>query len=266
MRRVLATTALLLVFSRTASAQVPPGPPVRTAPVQAEIAAQASFDTGYLLALYMRQLAAAGMPPSQADIDEATQQYFTNGAAATGVPASGPGAANFHNGAEVMTYPVSGVTPKEAATGQADGGVSARASSEGDASVEGTGARNEPSTPAAPSPPQMGATQLQPGTSRAMESSCSPLEIQAAMALATQFATSSQAQPAASECPPAPPPTLVALPVEMASTPASGTEVECPPTPSGWSRVVVALGGFLVGGLGVALWSRHRPLRIAHRR
>jgi hypothetical protein len=258
---------------------VAPGPPVRTAPVQAEIAAQASFDTGYLLALYMRQLAAAGMPPRQADIDEATQQYFTNGAAATNVPASGPGAAYFHNGAaamgapssgpgaayfhngaEVTAYPVSGVTSKEGPAGQADGGVSVPASSEGDASVEGTGARNEPNMPAAPAPPQVRVPQLQPGTS------CSPLEIQAAMALATQFANPSSAMPAASACPPTPPPRLVALPVEMASTSASGTEVKCLPAASGWSRVASALGGLLFGGLGVALWTRPRQLRAAPRR
>src|ERR1019366_9466210 len=114
---VLVTLLAPLAFAQTAAGQA-----VRTVPTQPEIAAQATFDTGYLLALYMAQLAAAGTPPSQADIDEATRQYLTNGAAVTSVPTSGPGAAYFHNGAEVMAFPTQPVAPAPEATVSAGAG------------------------------------------------------------------------------------------------------------------------------------------------
>src|SRR6202035_537570 len=87
MRRTLPAIVVVLLFAPDAWAQpVAAEPPARTTPTQSELAAQASFDTSYVLALYMAQLAAAAAPPSQADIDEAAWQYFTNGAAVTGVP------------------------------------------------------------------------------------------------------------------------------------------------------------------------------------
>src|SRR5271155_4494413 len=102
MRRTLAAGVVgLLLLARTAAAQTTTPEPVSpaTPPLQGEgvAAAQASVQTSYLLALYMMALANAGTPPSPADIDEATRQYLTNGAAATGVPSSGPRAAYFTN-------------------------------------------------------------------------------------------------------------------------------------------------------------------------
>ena len=142
MRRALSATVLVLLLAPDAAAQpVAAEQPARAVPMQAEIAAQAAFDTGYLLALYMTQLAAAGAPPSQADIDEAARQFLTNGAAVTGVPStgpgaeyfrngatvtgvpsSGPGAAYFHDGADVMAYPTPRVIPAPGATNQAGAG------------------------------------------------------------------------------------------------------------------------------------------------
>jgi|HubBroStandDraft_4_1064222.scaffolds.fasta_scaffold203513_1 hypothetical protein len=61
MRRTLPAIALVLLLAPDASAQ-PVAAEQPTVPMQAEIAARASFDTSYLLALYMAQLAAAGAP------------------------------------------------------------------------------------------------------------------------------------------------------------------------------------------------------------
>src|ERR1700722_6552937 len=109
MRRTLTAIALVLFLAPDAFAQsVAAEQPAPTMPTQAGMAVQASFDTSYLLALYMTQLAAAGAPPSQADIDAAARQYLTNGAAVTGVPGTGPDAEYFRNGAAVTAVPNSG--------------------------------------------------------------------------------------------------------------------------------------------------------------
>src|ERR1019366_10121808 len=65
MRRALAATVLVTLLAPQAFAQTAAGQAVRTVPTQPEIAAQATFDTSYLLALYMVQLAAAGAAPPQ---------------------------------------------------------------------------------------------------------------------------------------------------------------------------------------------------------
>ncbi|HEY4011916.1 MAG TPA: hypothetical protein VGM06_01150 [Polyangiaceae bacterium] len=52
--------------------------------------------------------APAGRAPTQAEIDEAVHQYFTNGAAVMSVPSSGPAADYFRNGASVTSVPTSG--------------------------------------------------------------------------------------------------------------------------------------------------------------
>jgi hypothetical protein len=74
---------VVVLLSPDASAQVAAGQSSRLDPMQVEIAAQATYDTSYRLALCMTQLAAAGNAPSPADIEEAAHQYFTNGAAVT---------------------------------------------------------------------------------------------------------------------------------------------------------------------------------------
>ncbi|HEX3346022.1 MAG TPA: hypothetical protein VHS09_15670, partial [Polyangiaceae bacterium] len=118
MRRILAAmVAALLLATVDASAQPylrqqPPSP--QATPNQ--IAAQSGVDSAALLLLYMRQLASTGQPVSQTDIDEAARQYFTNGAAVSTVPTSGPGAAYFQNGAAAVGY---GASPAPTVAGQA---------------------------------------------------------------------------------------------------------------------------------------------------
>jgi hypothetical protein len=284
MRRALAAIVLVLLLAPEASAQVSAGQPARIVPVQAEIAAQATFDTSYLLALYMTQLAAAGTAPSQTDIDEAARQYFTNGAAMTSVPSSGPGAAYFqngaavtgvansgpgaayfHNGAEVMAYyPAPQVTPAPVATGEAGAGLVGSESYEQDAGVQRATASTEDAAP-------MGAAAVQPAPTSevragaSMWPTCSPLEIEAAMAIASQFSTAAS-RPSATSCTPSIASTSVAPPAETAPTSAVAPAPNCPPGPSALSRIAPALAGAFFGGLGIALWLRPRPLRVAQHR
>ena len=197
MPRALAAILLVLLLAPEASAQVTSGQTAGMAPVQAEVAAQASFDTSYLLALYMAKLAAAGKAPSQADVDEAARQYFTNGAAATSVPSSGPNAAYFqngaavtalpssgpsaayfHNGAEVMAYyPAPPAAPAPVATGEAsagligselnDAGIPRPVASTEDAAPTGTATLQPAPTPEVPA-----------GASTAPGLTCAPGEIE----------------------------------------------------------------------------------------
>jgi hypothetical protein len=273
MRRALAAIAVLLLLAPQASAQV--GPAARTLPTPGEIAAQASFDTSALLAAYMAQLAVAGNPPTQADIDEATRQYFTNGAAVTSVPSSGPGAeyfrngavvtsipssgpgaAYFHNGAEVMAYyreppPSQAPEPPRSA-------VPTWVASE--ANEEEAGAPEQPpvAAPARAAAPPAPATEVRTAASAPAGPTCSPLEIEAAMAIARQFAAAAAVPSPAGSCPPTtvrPP-----APEPIATAPASEAGPACPAAPSPGSRVVVALGGVLLGGFAVALWAQRRRL------
>jgi len=73
----------------------------------------------FALAQTVTQSAAARVSPEAAERQVAN--YFTNGAEATTVPSSGPGAAYFQNGAEVLAAPTSVVpfafAPPEAETG-----------------------------------------------------------------------------------------------------------------------------------------------------
>jgi hypothetical protein len=280
-----------MLLAPDASAQTLAEQPARTLPMQAEIAAQASFDTGYLLALYMTELAAAGAPPSQAEIDEAARQYLTNGAAVTGVPStgpgaeyfrngaavtgvpsSGPGAAYFHDGADVMAYPTPRMTPAPDATNQAGPGAVASESYEEDAgtsqTVANTGQGPETRLSEAQPPPvsELGAAPTTMGLTR------SPLEIEAAIAIASQFATAAAAPRPAASGSPATASNQVPLPVEVPkaveAAPARVAEPapECPAGPSLLARIATALAGAILGGLAVALWSRPRPLRVAHGR
>jgi hypothetical protein len=262
-----------LVLAPEASAQVAAGPIARIGPMQAEIAAQASFDTSYLLELYMTQLAAEGAAPTQAEIDEATRQYFTNGAAVTSVPSDGPGAAYFtegaavtgvptkgpsadyfHNGAEVMAYYP---TPKLTGAPGASGSTTASPMA---ASVEPAPPETQEAAsigiPVAPPEP---VSEVQAGTGKAGRLTCSPAEIEMALAIGREYATAS----APTSCVPptrpsepssafpfrgaAPAPTVVANPaLSCATGPA--------PLPVLFSRVVAALCGALLGGLAVVLW------------
>jgi len=290
MRRALSAIVLVLLLAPDAWAQpIAAGQLARTVPTQAEIAAQASFDTSYLLALYMTELAAAGAPPSQSDIDEAARQYLTNGAAVggvpstgpgaeyfrngaavSGVPSSGPGAAYFHDGADVMAYPNSRVTPAPGATNQAGTGAVASESYEEDAGTSqgvantGEGPGTRPGEPALVSEVDVG--------SRTTGLPCSPLEIQAAIAIASQFATAAAPPGPATSSSPATDSNPVPLPVEAAKAVeavrgrVAETVPRCPVGPSLLARIATALAGAIVGGAAVALRSRPRPLRIAQSR
>jgi hypothetical protein len=255
--------ALVFLLAPEASAQMLPGQPVRTVPTQPEIAAQATFDTSYLLALYMAQLANAGTPPSQADIDEAARQYFTNGAAAVSVPTSGPGAAYFRNGAEVMAYPTAPAAPAPATTVEtsAAGGESY----EEDAGVAPANA--ESAAPAGITPAQSApAPEVVVGPYAATGLTCPPGEIEAALAIATQFATTVAPAPPAASCPPSGASTFVPPRIEPSPATAVEPAPSCPTGPSVASRIAPALGGALLGALAVVLWSRPRPVRVTRAR
>lgn len=238
------------------------------------VATQASFDTGYLLAVYMAQLASAGTPPSPADIDEATRLYLTNGAAVTGVPTRGPGAAYFQNGAEVTAVPTTG---SGAAYFQNGAAVMAYPSPRATA-AQGTTVAAGPAPQPSVSAPEPGVASLSPqsqsGAGTATDLTCSPREIEAAMAFASQFAV------AAAPAPPTEPsytPATAPISVAPSVTPAAGTvpalvkgpfaltPLACPSGPSPWSPYLAAAIGAILGGFAVVLWSRPRVLRVAHR-
>jgi hypothetical protein len=275
MYRTISAIVLVLLLAPDASAQpAAAGQPARTAPMQAEIAAQASFDTSYLLALYMTQLAASGAPPSQADIDEATRQYLTQGAAVTGVPSSGPGAAYFHDGAEVTAYPTPPGTPAQGATNLAGTGAVASGSYEEDAgtsqAVPTTGEERQ-TTPESGGAQPAPVSEAEPGP-RTTGLTCSPREIEAAIAIGGQFATATAPpKPAASYAPstasnPVPSPVEADNALEAARAPVAEPAPKCPASPSLLARIATAVAGAVLGGLAVALWSRPRPLRVAHGR
>jgi hypothetical protein len=265
MRRAIAAVALVLLFAPEAWAQRA-GPQARTAPIGPEIAAQASFDTGYVLALYMAQLAATGTPPSQADIDEAARLYFTNGAAVVGVPSSGPGAAYFRNGAQVMAYPAPQAAPSVAVA--AGKGAFGNEPSSEDAGAQGTAVGAEEVAPpgASATGPARSSAEAGSGASAAAGSTCTPLELEAAMALASQFATAAAPATPVPACMPAPPSTSVPPRTALAPVFVAEAAPSCPAGPSLFARIAPALGGVLFGGLAVALWSRPRSFRPTHPR
>jgi hypothetical protein len=256
-------------------------------PTPVEVATQASFDTRSVLAGYMARLAAAGTPPSQADIDEAARLYFTNGAAVTSVPSSGPGAAYFTNGAAVMAVPSSGpgaayfhngaavmaysarpAFPRaRQPTGEANAVPVGTAPSQEDAGVPSGASSTEQSVaPAGTAASPLAAAPLTaPSTATGL--SCSPSEIEAAMAIARQFAIASVPPPAAPSCAPATVPSPGPPSAELA--PSSTSKLaelapRCPPAPALLSRASAAgLGGVFFGGFGVALWLRSRPRRVS---
>lgn len=293
MRRTVAAIVLALAIESDARAQM-----AAARPAPAEIAAQGAYSTSLVLALVMTQLAAAGRPPTQADIDEAARQYFTNGAAATGVPTAGPGLAYFQNGAAVTGVPTAGpgaayfqngaaVTAYSSArVGSPEAGAShpiVPADNLGGSDAEADGAATPPrglgepapgASPVASSP----AVGLPGGSSPPANTgtglTCSPLEIEAAMAIASQFAAAATRPSTPAGAPAVP--QAAAAPVAQASSPPSSAQpsssppvgsspsVAVGPTPRPtagslvFSRIAFFLGGAAFGGLAVVLWSR-RP-------
>jgi len=282
MRRFLA--AILVIFlGSMASEQLAAGQ-ARMAPTQAEIVAQASFDTSYLLWVYMTQLAAAGAAPTQADIDKATQRYFTNGAEVTSVPTSGPGAAYFQNGAEVTAYPPSQGTSAPEPAGEGASAPSLRGkSSEEEAGRQGTMAATEEAEPigaAAGHPAPISevpaeasiASRAEPGPpTNPTGLTCSPREIEAAMAIARQFAIAPAPLPSATSSAPPTGSTAVPPPRQTPPTVAAQPVPNCPAEPalnsfhrpSLLSPIAFALSGAFLGGLAVARLRRPRLIAEA---
>jgi hypothetical protein len=278
MRR--APTVLFLAFLALlppleTSAQVSVGASGRAPPLQAQTAVQASFDTSYLLALYMTQLAAAGVAPTQTDIDEAARQYFTNGAAVTSVPTSGPGAAYFTNGAAVTSVPTSGPgaqyfingaevmaysqPPRPAPTPVTYGEESAALPDAGSPESDAGGLRSVAAAlEVAPQPSTTAEAQLE---GSAMGLTCSPREIEAAMAIASQFA-SVPATPPATSCAPCIYSTCPSSPEISVPSVVKPPRI-CSPGPSVWSRIGPALAGAFLSALAVSLWLRPRRLSVA---
>lgn len=273
MGRILAPLLLVMLLASDALAQVSSGPPTG-APLQ--VATQASFDTGFLLAAYMAQLASAGTPPSPADVDEAARLYFTNGAAVTGVPTSGPGAAYFHDGAEVTGVPTTGpgaayfqngaqvlaypspLAPPARETSVVAGAGQPIVSPPEDAGEPRVASESTANVPASPSLPS------QSGAGTAADLTCSPREIEAAMAFASQFAAAAPAPPTEPSYTPTTASTSVTPAAETTPALVKAPPLRCPSGPSVWSRFLVAGIGAVVGALAVALWSRPRALRVAH--
>jgi hypothetical protein len=86
----------------------PSGAQPTGAGVAAAVAAQQqqlNYQQAYLLYLYQQQVAAGSVPYTPAQLGQAASEFFTNGAAATSVPTTGPGAAFYNNGAGLFTAP-----------------------------------------------------------------------------------------------------------------------------------------------------------------
>ena len=279
---------LALLLAPEASAQVAAVQPAAVRPTEGEIAAQASFDTGYLLGLYTTPRAAEGAAPTQAQIDEATRQYLTNGAAATTVPSSGPGAAYFndgatltsvpsngpgaayfHNGAEVMAYyPTPQAAPAEESPTAPIVAPIASESHEENACVTRSAATTEQAAPTG-APPAEPASETGAGASRPEERTCSPAEIEMAMAIAREYALASAPPVCAPPFTPSEPSSAFPRPAETAPTIVAEPALTCPPgsapIPILLSRLVVGLCGALVGGLAVVFWRGPKSLRLAGR-
>jgi hypothetical protein len=230
----------------------------------------------------MVQLASQGAPPSQADIERAANDYFTNGTAVTAVPASGPGAPYFHDGATSLGVPSSGPVAEYfrngassmAAPSPAFGVYGAPA-----ASPDAGAPRVTPAEARAAEPPLSGAAaeglepgagvpppEAQPGGARATGLTCSPSEIEAAMAIAREYAVATEPAP--------PPPELVVSPAGAAEptvpvkagprSPASHPWHSSNRPATGWG-VGLAISGALLATASGVLSMRYRLQRRRRR-
>jgi hypothetical protein len=286
---MLRAIAAILAFGLIASnawAQTRPAPGAISSSEAAELAAQASLSTSYLLALYMEQLAAAGTPPTQADIDAAAHAYFTNGAAATGVPATGPGAAYFHDGAGVTAAPSSGPgaqwfhqgasalaypapatvppspspSPPSAAQASvpADAGLDAGEDGRGEEADAGQDASISPaSTP--PLPSETAAMPHVPATPTVAASTssltCSPEELETALAIGKKYALA--AAPAGSAHPGG---DAGAAPAPASSAGGGSASPTCTAGPPAWIRIGTLVVGGALAVVGAIAWLRASAL------
>jgi len=252
MRCILAAMAFVLLLAPAdASAQGYPRPLASRSPgAQNGIAEQAGVDTAALITLYMRQLASTGQPPSQSDIDEATRQYFTNGAAVSAVPTSGPGAAYFQNGAAVMSY---GASPSPTPTAVAPTGTVPPAA---------VPAQAPPVVPVAvPQPVPVSAAPAEPPSAAEADTTGATTAAYGAAGVAEAQAANPTSPPAAAPIINISAPAPVQPLVQTIVVPGAEPALQCPPPPSFLSRIAPALGGLLFGGFAVALWSRPRMIR-----
>ena len=258
MRRFLVAMVLLLVLAPLAPKAWAQGylrQQVQPAMTPGQTSAQATYDNATMLALYMSQLASSGRAPNQSDINEAARQYFTNGAAVSTVPTSGPGAAYFQNGAAAVTYGAAPAPTVPAPT----------------ATVQPAAVYAPPAAPAlqpapVPVPPSAPddtttATTSAPDTRTAGSNALGVTEAQAANPT-SQAAIAPPPAPTASPYPPAPvQPLYQTILVSTPPAPEPEPALRCAPEPSLFSRIGPAFGGLLFGGLAVALWSRPRMIR-----
>ena len=249
MRRLLAAMVLVLLLAALAPKAGAQGylrQQVQPAITPAQTAAQATYDNATMLALYMSQLASSGRAPNQSDINEAARQYFTNGAAVSTVPTSGPGAAYFQNGAAAVTY---GATPASTVPAPT-------------ATVQPASVYASPAAPALQPVPV-------PVPVRAPDDTTAAAAAPADTSTATSSAPGvTEAQAANPTSPPAAAPVInISAPapvqplVQTIVVPNPEPALQCPPPASFFSRIAPALGGLLFGGFAVALWSRPRMIR-----
>jgi hypothetical protein len=257
MRRFLVAMALVLVLAPLAPKAWAQGylrQQVQPAMTPGQTAAQATYDNATMLALYMSQLASSGRAPNQSDINEAARQYFTNGAAVSTVPTSGPGAAYFQNGAAAVSYgaaPAPTVPPPTA-------------------TVQPAAVYAPPAAPALqpvpvpvpPSAPDDTTTVTTSAPETQTIASNAPGVTEAQAANPTSQAATAPPPPAANPYPPAPvQPLYQTILVSTPLAPEPELALRCPAEPSLFSRIGPAFGGLFLGGLAVALWSRPRMIR-----
>jgi hypothetical protein len=99
----VAVLVALLTVGVTPLASAQPRRPVSAAQAAAIAGQAGAWDAYAWMTAAQAQQYATRMPPAQ--LEQAREQYFTNGAAVMSVPTSGPGAEYFSNGAEMLATP-----------------------------------------------------------------------------------------------------------------------------------------------------------------
>ncbi len=99
----LAVAAAVALGATTAAAA--PAAPTPAGPTTQQLQQQLAAQQQLLWLLYQTQLAASSPAPNAQQLARITSEYFTDGAALTTVPSSGPGAAWFHDGAAATSMP-----------------------------------------------------------------------------------------------------------------------------------------------------------------